>query len=131
MLIYRSDGSAVRIEATEWIEYLELARNHGWIPAGTSRPAIAFDVDVLPGDRLPWAATYTPACGQVVRREDARRLSMALAKLETDQHRGHESASLQNLIHALNSGPVLLGEGDEQLRSEPLPAPAYEYANQT
>lgn len=131
MRIYRSDGSAVAIPAAEWLEYLELAKNHGWVPTGTSRPATTFDVDVLPGNCLPWSERYAPACGQVVRREDARRLSIALAKLEAAQENSYRSASLVNLIHALNSGPVLLGEGDEQLRSEPLAAPAHEYANQT
>ncbi|MBX9600211.1 MAG: hypothetical protein K2X35_04365 [Bryobacteraceae bacterium] len=131
MLIYRSDGSAVAITAGEWLEYLDLARQHGWMPTGTSRPAVTLDVDREPQQDRDWSAAYAPACGQVVRREDARQLSIALERAEKNPKANRMCRSLSSLIHALSSGPVLLGDGDEPLRRETVASPTYEYANQT
>lgn len=76
MTLFHPDGRAIVVNPLLWRQALELARAHGWRPAGTLAPPVRWD-----GTRGgPWQGDYDPPAGQEVSRADARSLAEALAR---------------------------------------------------
>ncbi len=78
-------GSDVYLPAEAWSAYLKAGRSFGWQPQGTSATVI-----YLLSNRGAWDGSYSPAVGQQVVRDDARRLSMALDRLVDAVRSGEE-----------------------------------------
>jgi len=61
---------------TEWKTLLQLARDYGWLPAGTLPPTGRND--------LNWDQTYFPAQGQTISAEDGGRFAVSLERALQD-----------------------------------------------
>ncbi len=74
-------GSDIYLPAEAWSAYLKAGRSFGWQPQGTSAPVLYVGA---------WNGSYSPAVGQHVERDDARRLSVALDRLVDAVRSGEE-----------------------------------------
>lgn len=75
MTLLHPDGRAMVVNPVLWKRALDLARAHGWRPAGTLAPPIRWD-----GSDNRWDGAYEPPLGQEVSRADARALADALGR---------------------------------------------------
>lgn len=73
MTLFHPDGRAIVVNPLLWKQALELARTHGWRPAGTLAPPVRWH-----GPGTAWQGGYDPPAGQEVSRTDARALAEAL-----------------------------------------------------
>jgi hypothetical protein len=70
-------GTEFRVSGTGWAFYLNLAELYGWMPKGTNRPK---DYPVF----KIWPGAYDRNEGQVVSKEDALELGLALDRAAAD-----------------------------------------------
>lgn len=76
MILYHATGAAFIIDSSRWGQALDLARRHGWRPAGTLPPPADFEKEPA----QPWPAAYDTPLGQEVTRADAACLAQSLAR---------------------------------------------------
>jgi hypothetical protein len=106
MLLVNQSGQQLEIEASAWSELLHLAVLHGWTPRGTAPPPVDFDS----GRRDRWAGSYDEGAGQMVSRDDAAGLALAVSEagLDPDSFRHFGENELERAVSFLRSGPFLL-----------------------
>jgi hypothetical protein len=76
-------GDTFHFRTAAYGEVLELARDHGWEPAGTVLPKSLADPE------RPWMGSYFSNSGQIVQVADAHSLAAALDRaLEDLRHHG-------------------------------------------
>ncbi len=110
MTLFHPDGGAIVLNPFLWRKALELARAHGWQPAGTLAPPIRWD-----GSGIRWNGEYDPPAGQEVTRSDARALAEALSRAVTSN--ADLSGALKELIAFCRQAGFLLCPAPEALDS--------------
>lgn len=101
LTLLQPDGHAMALDPIAWKQALELARAHGWKPAGTLPPPLPWT-----GPVSSWHGQYDPPAGQEVTRADARAFATALQQAAASRPLPESISSLARF--ALQAGFLLI-----------------------
>jgi hypothetical protein len=111
--LYNCFGACLVIRSEDWVELRRLACEHGWRPAGTSKPAISLDIDRTQSCNENWNGNYDDPCGQIVTRNDARALSEALGELLLRGPSERLATPLLQVRSLAESGGFIIARADD------------------
>lgn len=98
---------------------LETSLRHGWKPAGTSRPPLRLDLDVVDQTpERPWDGSYRSPLGQIVLRQDAKAMAAALRRALS--HRVKFSEAGKAFVNFCEQGGFILSVDKEAAMGEQL-----------
>jgi hypothetical protein len=121
MHINNAQGAYLYLRDRDWRAMLDLARNHGWKPAGTLPPPLDFNLTGMQSSLGPWTGSYTPPRGQTVKSEDAKGLAAVLESLAGQTIGGESEPRPTSFIAFCRKGGFLICATPAGFEAPPSP----------